>query len=118
MLTFYQAADQQAGSTPTATTDYWKVSLGGSTQNSTTINDPNGGFTGWTLQTLTFVADASSDVLKFMAIGTPSGVPPVALLDGVSLSAVPEPSAWLVLIVGLVGLGILKYRRSGQSLAA
>ena len=118
-LTFYQAADQQSGSPIVTTTDRWQVTLGGSAaQSGATMVDTNGQFTGWTQQSLYFVADNTSAVLKFMAIGTPAGVPPVALLDGVSLSSVPEPAAWLALVVGLGAVGFVKFRRPTGSAAA
>jgi hypothetical protein len=46
----------------------------------------------WNLQTMDFVASASTEMLQFMAVGSPSGEPPVVLLAGVSLSPVPEPA--------------------------
>ena len=118
LLSFYEAADTQAGNMST-TNSYWQVSLGGPSQNSQTQTStgPNF-FSGWSLQTLTFVATASSDVLTFMAKGTPAGVPPVSLLDGVSLTAaaVPEPAAWTLLVMGLVGVTVFRSRRSGRAI--
>lgn len=41
-----------------------------------------------------------------MAVGTPSGVPPFALLDGVTMTqnAVPEPATWTLMIIGLLAI--------------
>ena len=108
-ITFYQAAAQQSGLGKSAlpgggTTEQWSVSLnGGTAQTSTLMNNAYEGFTGWTQQTMTFIANSTnaSAALQFVALGTPAGFPPIALLDGVTLSQVPEPSTW-----GLAGLGL------------
>ena len=50
--------------------------------------------TAWVTQTLYFTATATTQILSFLAVGTPTGEPPFALLGGVSLDAVPEPSSW------------------------
>jgi hypothetical protein len=54
----------------------------------------------------------ASNVLSFLSNGSPVGLPPVALLDNVSLSAVPEPATWATMLigVGLVG-GAMRVRR-------
>jgi hypothetical protein len=79
------------------TTEQWKVSFGAQTQFTPVVNNVSEGFTGWMNETMTFTASAPSDVLTFLAVGTPSGAPPFALLDGVSVNDVPEPSAGLLL---------------------
>jgi PEP-CTERM motif len=71
-----------------------------------------GSFSGWTPETFDFVATSSSEVLSFLAVGSPAAnLPPFALLDGVSLTAVPEPSTWAMMLVGFSGLGYAAYRR-------
>jgi len=100
-LTFYQAAAQQQGYTG-ATTDYWQVSFGSQSQNSTLMSNPSQSFTGWQAQSLLFTATSTSQVLGFLAVGTPTGQPPFALLDGVSLVATPEPASWTIMLLGLV----------------
>ena len=66
------------------------------------------GFTGWMTGSMTFTATSASELLEFVSLGAPSGQPPVALLDGVSLTgltgAAPEPGTW-----AMMGLG---FRRS------
>ena len=52
----------------------------------------------------TYTATAASEVLSFLATGTPSGVPPFALLDGVTLNSVPEPGSLALLGIGLIAL--------------
>lgn len=58
--------------------------------------------TGWTQEALTFTADASTQVLSFLAVGTPNGLPPFALLSGVSVNAVtvPEPFTIIGTLIG------------------
>jgi hypothetical protein len=112
-LQFYQAAAQQAGSGG-ATTEQWQVSLGSETQSSTLMDNPSQGFTSWNQQTMTFTASAASEVLTFMALGTPMGVPPVVLLDAVSLNAVPEPTTMALLGGGLLTLFSVRKRIKGR----
>jgi hypothetical protein len=100
VISFYQAAAQE-NPFDGATTERWQVSLGSESHLSTLMNTPNHGFVNWMSQSLTFTAQNTTDVLSFLAIGTPNGLPPFVLLDGVSLTATtPEPSA-----VSLVGFG-------------
>jgi len=110
-LSFYQAAAQQSGSNG-PTTERWQVSLGSDTQLSTLMNNPSHGFQSWNQQTMTFTATSTSELLTFMAVGTPSGVPPVSLLDGVSLisTSVPEPGPVYVTALGLGLLGLCAIR--------
>ena len=104
-VTFYFAGGQQAGFTGTST-DYFAVSLGGQTINTDTINVASTGFTGWEKETLTFTPTTSgAETLSFLAVGTPSSVPSFAFLDGVSVSATPEPSSLALLSTGLLSVG-------------
>jgi hypothetical protein len=110
ILSFYWAAAQQSGFNG-ATTEQWQVSLGPQTQTTAVLPNVNHGFTGWMHQTFTFTASTASEALSFLAIGTPAGVPPFALLDGVSLTAAtPEPGSLTLMLagLGLVGLGVLR----------
>ena len=113
-LTFYQAAGQQLGFTG-STTEQWQVSFGSDTQFSSLYSLPQGGVGPWQQQTMTFTASVASQVLTFLAVGTPGGTPPISFLDGVnlSLSAVPEPASWAMMIggFGLVG-GAMRRRRA------
>jgi hypothetical protein len=71
-----------------------------------------GDFSGWHLMNFTFVAQTASQTLSFLAAGTPTGnLPPVAFLDGVSLTAVPEPTAWGLMILGFGAAGAMIRRR-------
>jgi hypothetical protein len=72
-----------------------------------------GDFSGWQQQTFSFKATSTSQLLSFLAVGTPAAnLPPVAFLDGVSLTAsVPEPATWGLMILGFGGLGAMARRR-------
>jgi hypothetical protein len=95
-LSFYWAGAQQTAHDG-ATTEQFQVSFGSETQSTAILNNVNHGFTGWQQETMTFTADGTSDVLSFLALGTPNGVPPFSLLDGVSLNAAtPEVGSWLM----------------------
>jgi hypothetical protein len=95
------------------TTERIQYSLGSDTFTTATVSNPSKGATGWYTVSHTFIAKSNSELLSFLSIGTPSGLPPVALLDGVSLKAsVPEPAAWALMILGVFGMGgALRARR-------
>ena len=119
ILTFSQAAAQQKGKNG-ATTERWQVSLGKDSQLSTLMNNASHGVTPWFTETMSFTATSTSEVLKFLAIGTPAGDPPIVLLSGVALTgAVPEPETWALMLVGLGMTGVAMRRRmTGSKLTA
>ena len=115
ILNFDWAGAQQNGFSG-ANSEQWIVSLGKQTISTATYNNTNHGFSGWMHETFTFTATSSTDVLSFLAHGTPTGVPPFSLLDGVSLTAaVPEPSTTALMFAGflLLGPGARFRRRDG-----
>jgi hypothetical protein len=117
-LSFAWAGAQQYSFTGD-TTDFWTVSLGTTSvsnpaQTTPTVSLPSHGFTAWMDQSMTFVATSSSELLSFLATGTPSGQPPFALLANVSLTKVPEPASVIMLLSGLVGLCALARRRGAR----
>jgi hypothetical protein len=108
---FYWAGAQQTGYTG-ATTEQWQVSLGSSTQSTAVLNNVSQGFTGWQYQTFTYQATSSSEVLSFLAVGTPNGQPPFALLSDVTLLVqTPEPATVVVVLSGLLVLAGVRRRR-------
>lgn len=112
-LNFWQAAGQQAGKTG-PTTEMWKVMFGNDVQYSTKFVLPEGGYADWQQQSMTFVASQTSQMLSFLAEGTPTGHPPISMLDGVSLKAavgVPEPGTWAMMIMGFGAVaGVMRSR--------
>jgi hypothetical protein len=110
-LTFQWGAGQlQSRSGPT--TSSIQASFGNQTQSTAIVANPPGGFSGWMTQTFNFTATATSELLSFLSVGTPTGLPPIATLSNVSLVAVPEPMSMSLLGAGLVGLGIARRRRN------
>lgn len=111
-VSFWWAAAQQTGFYG-PTTDRLEVSLGGQTFTTDMISLPNQGFTGWVYQTFTFTADSVAPVLSFLAIGTPTGLPPFSLLDGVTMqpTAVPELSSCLIGAFLACGIVFRRVRR-------
>ena len=109
LLQFYQAASQQTGLSG-KTTEQWSVSLGGGTsQISALQNTASQSASPWTTVAMRFVANATSETLQFVALGTPAGEPPVVLLSDVSMVDIPEPAGLAVVAVGL--LGFVRMRR-------
>ena len=90
-VTFYWAGAQQATKMG-ATTDELTVSLGAQSMNTTTVSVPQGGFSGWMAQTMDFTASSASEVLSFLASGSPSGAaPPFPLVGDVAMSLTTNP---------------------------
>lgn len=120
-LSFYWSAGELADRKGYIS-DRLDVSFGGDNQttgdwfNSTPYtNNPtnaDGDFEGWTKIDMIFTAHTTSQVLSFLSVGTPAAnLPPVAFLDGVSLSMVPEPAVWGLMLLGFAGVGAAIRRR-------
>lgn len=118
-LSFWWAGAQQARFSG-ATTDQLQVAFGSQTLTTPVLNNTSQGFTGWTKQTFTFNANSSSELLSFLAIGSPA-VPPFTLLDGVSLtSAVPDNATLLVsgfILLPVAGGVLRRFRKSAPAQA-
>lgn len=101
------------------TTDSWRVTFGNQTQDSAILTNNTHGFTDWISQSMSFTASSTSQILSFLAVGTPTGLPPVSLLDGVRLvdstvPAVPEPSSWAMLLAGVGAMGFMMRKRQAS----
>ncbi len=109
-VSFYWAGAQQNGFNG-LNTEQFQVSLGSETQFTPVLSNADHGFTGWRQETFTFIPTSTSEVLSFLALGTPNGVPPFSLLDGVSVSPSPEPATWALFTVSFAGVGVSIARR-------
>jgi hypothetical protein len=94
------------------TSSGWDVSIGGTTFDTGNLGIGSHGFSGWQTATFDFLATGSSETLSFLSTGTGGApLPPFALLDGVSVTAVPEPSTWAMMALGFGLLGYASFRR-------
>ena len=125
-VSFDWAASQQIGFSG-ATTDTFAVTFGATTLNTSTITLASQTFSGWQVATLDFVATATTETLSFVDNGVclvpgalcgpgDSGGPPFSLLDNVSVTAVPEPSTWAMMILGFASLAFAGYRSRRKAL--
>jgi hypothetical protein len=113
-VSFYWGAAQQYGSDGDFT-DMWQVSLGNEVHSTAGYDNPNRGFSGWMHESITFTPDNTSEILSFLAVGTPGGQPPFSLLDGVTVTPTPEPSVWGMAIAGLGALIVCERIRRKSS---
>jgi hypothetical protein len=115
-LSFYWAGTQLQQYTG-STTSQLQVSLGDQTFDTQTVGGVTHYFSGWLKENFIFSPKAAEETLMFLSLGAPSD-PPMALLDGVSLTEVtggaPEPSTWALLMIGFGGVGFAAYRRRGR----
>jgi hypothetical protein len=74
----------------------------GQTQVTPVLSISNHAFSGWNKISFQYTATSASELLKFLVTGTPKGAPPIALLDGISLTptapTVPEPATWAMMV--------------------
>lgn len=91
----------------------------GSWQVTCALSNASEGFTGWKWDSMTFTASSSSEWLNFLSVGSPSSLPPMALLTNVSLVQAPEPGALALLGGGLLALGfaLIQRRRAARDRA-
>jgi hypothetical protein len=113
-LSFWQALSQDKElniTIPGPVTGYWQVTLGSSTLNSQLMQADGSTQTWspWKQETMFFTAQNATEVLSFLSVGT--GDPPLVLLDGVSMVAVPAPGAFALMSSAVALLGGI-YRRT------
>jgi hypothetical protein len=117
-LTFDWATSQLASRSGATLNDALQYSLGGQTYTTTPVSTtPSQGATGWYQVTKVFTYDGKldgfGDNLSFLAESATGGLPPMVLLDGVTLTAVPEPATWAMMLVGFGAIGYgLRRRRA------
>jgi PEP-CTERM motif len=81
------------------------------------MTTPSGGLTTWNYVSVDLTADAATQYLSFLAWGndgTTANLPPIAFLTGVNSAPglVPEPSTWMMMGLGFLGLaGAAAWRR-------
>lgn len=112
-LSFDYAFGQQAG-LGGATVQSLAVGFGaGCCGNSGDFDIASHGFSGWQSAGILVKADATSDVLSFLANGT--STPPFALVSNVSLVDIPapEPVTLSLMAAGLAGAAAMRRRRGG-----
>jgi hypothetical protein len=112
-LTFDWAAGQWDGNTGN-TTERFQIGFGNSTASTPTFLLNSKSFSGWMQDTITFTATSTSEELSFLAVGTPTGEPPMLLLDDVAMYDTPEPGAFALLVVGMGALGVAARRRRAK----
>ena len=115
-LTFDWAAAQLANRTGDIT-EQLQVSFGNETQTTNLLSVASEGFSGWNSVTMYFTPTATQQTLTFLSLGTPNGLPPMAVLDNASLT-VPEPATWAMMLIGFGGLGAMIRRRGRSAIAA
>jgi hypothetical protein len=107
-LSFQYAFGQEAcsgGWCMGATNQRWDIGFGSESYTTGGHVVPEHGFVGWFTSSHTFTATATMQTLQFWANG-PGGQPPMALLDGVTLTAKNEPLAATPGPLPLLGFGV------------
>jgi hypothetical protein len=103
-LSFYIAAR------PGFTADPFNVSIGADNLGNWTASSPT-----WTQETVTFTYNGAA-TLDFT--GTAQGAGDFSVgVDAVSVSTIPEPSTWAMMIAGFAGLGLIGARRGRRAVS-
>ena len=111
-LGFWWAAAQWYYAAGVPTTNQWFASLGAQTQQTAIVTVPYAGFHPWKHESFIYTPSNATEILSFISLG--SGDPPLALLDGVTLTAVPDMDTWVLLVLGFGVLGLAGRMQRGQ----
>jgi PEP-CTERM motif len=99
------------------TSTYYSTDAGASIAASEKMTVPTGTAVGWEYVSVSLKADATTELLSFLAWGdngSTVNLPPMAFLSGVDSSPglVPEPSTWVMMGMGFLGMaGVAGWRR-------
>jgi PEP-CTERM motif len=98
------------------TSQYYSTDPNASIAASELMTVPYQGTVGWEYVSVNLTADATTELLSFLAWGdngSTVNLPPIAFLSGVDSppGLVPEPSTWAMMIIGFVGLGFMGRRQ-------
>jgi PEP-CTERM motif len=101
------------------TSTYYNNDPSASIAATTKMTVPYQGTVGWDYVTVNLTADASTDLLSFLAWGdngSTVNLPPIAFLSGVDSppglgSSTPEASTWVMMGIGFLGLAGAGWRR-------
>ncbi len=115
-ITFNWAAGQLQSRTG-ATNESVNVQIGSGSildlnSNTSTVNIAAQAFAGWYTQSYVFVAKNAAPTLTFFAKSTSTCLPPMVLLDGVTLIQTPEPGTFGLLGMGAFVIWVMRCRRS------
>ncbi len=92
------------------TTEAFTVSFDGQTKSTAIVSIGSHGFSGWMHENFSFTATSTTAVLSFLSGSGPQGLPPQALLDGVTVT-IPEPATGAMMIAGFGLVGFAARRR-------
>lgn len=98
------------------TSTYYSIDPSASIATSPLMTVPYQGTVGWQYVSVDLTADAPTELLSFLAWGdngSTVNLPPIAFLSGVDSpnGLVPEPSTWVMMAMGFVGLGLVGRRQ-------
>jgi PEP-CTERM motif len=98
------------------TSTYFSTDPNASIAPSQLMTIPTGTAVGWEFVSVNLKADASTELLSFLAWGdngSTVNLPPMAFLSGVDSpnGLVPEPSTWAMMILGFLGMAYVGRRR-------
>ncbi len=112
----YRVRFSAAASGPFGQADFFSASINGKKLDANVLQSLSAQVSAgqWTTHTFEWLADTSSADLRFEAVNSNG----FFYLDSVSISAVPEPSSWLMLIGGFASVGsVARARRRANRFA-